>query len=69
LAALIVSGSFSRIDDATEIWLLPSKARFPVVISYSTAPSAKLAARVSLFSLNLFGRHVLDGTDDAARSG
>ena len=47
LAALIGSGSFSRIDDATEIWLLPSNARFPVAISYSTAPSAKMSLRAS----------------------
>ena len=69
-AALIGSGSFSKIDDATEIWLLPSNARLPVVISYSTAPSAKMSrACVRFLSLDLFRRHVLDRPDDAARSG
>ncbi len=40
-------GSFSRIDAITLIWLFPSKARFPVAISYSTAPRAKMSDRTS----------------------
>jgi hypothetical protein len=37
----IAAGSFSRIAAATLTWVFPSKARFPVTISYSTALSEK----------------------------
>src|SRR5205807_7733438 len=40
-------GSFSRIEAATLNWLFPSKARFPVTISYSSAPSEKMSLRPS----------------------
>src|SRR6476660_4887571 len=43
----IGGGSLSRIEAATLNWLLPSKARFPVTISYSTAPSEKMSLRPS----------------------
>src|SRR5215469_17527822 len=44
---LIGAGSFSRIADASEIWLLPSNGRLLEAISYSTAPSAKMSERGS----------------------
>src|ERR1700746_4230093 len=44
---LIGAGSFSRIADASEIWLLPSNGRLPEAISYSIAPSAKMSERTS----------------------
>src|ERR1700687_1387217 len=47
LIVLIGVGSFSRIAEATLSGLLPSKARLPVIISYSTAPSEKRSERAS----------------------
>src|ERR1700691_1264847 len=38
--AEIGAGSFSRMELATLIWLLPSNGLAPVTISYRTAPSA-----------------------------
>src|ERR1019366_1217485 len=35
------------MDDASEIWLLPSNGRFPANISYNTAPKAKMSERGS----------------------
>ena len=43
----IGTGSFSRIAEATLSWLFPSKARLPVRVSYSTAPSEKMSLRPS----------------------
>src|SRR5215471_5480237 len=40
-------GSFSRMAEATLSWLFPSKARWPVSISYKTAPSEKMSLRPS----------------------
>src|SRR6266852_1958211 len=44
---LIGVGSFSRMAEATLSWLLPWNARWPVSISYSTAPSEKRSLRPS----------------------
>jgi hypothetical protein len=44
---LIGVGSFSRMAEATLSWLFPSNARFPVSISYNTAPSEKISERAS----------------------
>src|ERR1051326_4981698 len=41
-------GSFSRMADATLSLLAPSKARFPVTISYRTAPKEKMSLRPSI---------------------
>ena len=40
-------GCLYSIADATPKWLLPSKARPPVTISYSTAPNEKMSLRAS----------------------
>ena len=54
-----------RIAAIRLAWLVPSNARFPVAISYSTQPSAQRSrARVGLLPLQLLRRHVLERPDD-----
>src|SRR5215471_925753 len=43
----IGGGAVSSIFAIRLAWLLPSKAFFPVAISYSTAPNAKMSVRAS----------------------
>ena len=47
MSAEIGTGSFSRIAAITLAALLPSKACWPVSISYSTSPNAKMSVRSS----------------------
>jgi len=43
----IGGGSEARIAATMLAWLFPVNARFPVAISYSTAPSEKMSERAS----------------------
>ncbi len=41
------SGSFDRTETSVSLTVSPSKARFPVSISYSTHPKAQTSVRLS----------------------
>jgi len=45
----IGAGSAVMIAEITDAWPVPGNAFFPVAISYSVAPKAKMSERVSAF--------------------
>ena len=54
----VQSGSRCITRDRISARSSPSKAGFPVSISYSTHPNAKMSVRRSTLGLGLFRRHV-----------